>query len=77
LSDRNLRFLTVDDQVAPYAGELLVKRIRGGTLLVRHERKSSLTGAYDGGPEMATWKEADDKTQKRSAKAEARDVTIV
>ena len=47
--------------------------------MVRHERKSSLPGAGDGGPEMATWKEEADKAHRRSAKAEAlgEDVAIV
>jgi hypothetical protein len=79
LSDRNLRFRMVEDQTEPYAGELLAKRRRGGTVFVRHERKSSLPGDGAGGPEMATWKEEADKAHKRSAKAEAldEDVAIV
>jgi hypothetical protein len=48
LSESNLMFLTVDAQMEPYAGELLVYRSRGETLLVRHERKSSLAGAAAG-----------------------------
>jgi len=80
LSDRNLMFRTVEDQTEPYAGELLAKRRRGGTALVRHERKSSLPPPGAGGPEMATWKEeADKQAHRRSAKAEALgdDVAIV